>query len=99
MNWETLSIRNNLGVIPPPRDTSCRFFTETGFQVCYAFLDFFDAYGGIDRSVTRFLTWNSDMFLVQYFQFARLEWHGAAVGQQVSLTDVGAVFTVRRPVA
>jgi hypothetical protein len=80
------------GVIPLPQgDTGCRFFKETGFQVCYAFLDFFDAYGGIDQFGYPVSDLEQhDMFAVQYFQFARLEWHPEQpVGKQVSLTDVG----------
>jgi len=74
----------------PQGDTGCRSF-ESGFQVCYAFLDFFDTYGGIDQ----FGYPVSDLeehetFGVQYFQFARLEWHPEQdFGLQVSLTDVG----------
>jgi len=79
-------------VIPLPQgDTGCRYYQETGFQVCYAFLDFFDSYGGIDQfgyPVSELE--QHDTFAVQYFQFARLEWHPEqSVGQQVILTDVG----------
>jgi len=80
------------GVIPLPQgDTGCRFFKETGFQVCYAFLDFYDTYGGIDQFGYPVSDLEQhDTFAVQYFQFARLEWHPEQpVGKQVSLTDVG----------
>ena len=79
-------------VIPLPQgDTGCRFFKETGSQVCYAFLDFFETYGGIDQFGYPVSDLEQhDMFAVQYFQFARLEFHPEQpVGQQVSLTDVG----------
>jgi hypothetical protein len=79
-------------VIPLPQgDTGCRLIKETGFQVCYAFLDFFDTYGGIDQFGYPVSDLEEhDMFAVQYFQFARLEWHPELpAGQQVSLTDIG----------
>jgi hypothetical protein len=79
-------------VIPLPQgDAGCTLFKETGFQVCYAFLDFFDAYGGIDQFGYPVSDLEEhDMFAVQYFQFARLEWHPELpAGQQVSLTDIG----------
>lgn len=54
---------------------ACRPF-ETGFQVCMAFLDFYDAHGatrqfglpisGIEKDGLRY---------VQYFEYARLEWY------------------------
>jgi hypothetical protein len=69
----------------------CRFFTEARFQVCYAFLDYFDAYGGIDQfgfPISNLET--HDGFTVQYFQRARFEWHPELPsGQRVVLTDVG----------
>jgi hypothetical protein len=75
----------------PQGDTGCQLFKEAGFQVCYAFLDFFDKYGGIDQfgyPVSNLEV--HDTFLVQYFQFARMEWHPELpAGQQVVLTDIG----------
>jgi hypothetical protein len=79
-------------VIPLPQgDTGCRLFKETGFQVCYAFLDFFDKYGGIDQFGYPISDLEEhDRFSVQYFQFARLEFHPELpAGQQVRLTDIG----------
>jgi len=75
----------------PQGDTGCRYFSETGFQVCYAFLDFFDTYGGIDQfGYPVSALEQHDTFAVQYFQFARMEWHPELpAGQQVSLTDIG----------
>jgi len=79
-------------VIPLPQgDTGCQFFKETGFQVCYAFLDFFDTYGGIDQFGYPISDLEEhDTFAVQYFQFARLEYHPEQpAGKEVILTDVG----------
>lgn len=78
--------------IPLPQgNAGCQYFSETGFQVCYAFLDFFDAYGGIDQFGYPISDLEQhDSFMVQYFQFARMEWHPERpTGQQVGLTDVG----------
>lgn len=73
------------------RDAGCRYFSETGFQVCFAFLDFFEKNGGIDQFGYPISELEEhDTFYVQYFQFARMEWHPElANGKQVILTDVG----------
>lgn len=79
-------------VIPLPQgDTGCRIIQETGFQVCYAFLDFYDKYGGIDQFGYPVSDLEEhDTFMVQYFQFARMEWHPElSAGQKVVLTDIG----------
>ena len=79
-------------MIPLPQgDAGCQYFSETGFQVCYAFLDFFDKYGGIDQFGYPISDLElHDPFIVQYFQFARMEWHPEQpTGKQVSLTDIG----------
>jgi hypothetical protein len=59
----------------------CRTFTKTGFQVCYAFLEFYDTYGGAAQfgEPISNLEWRKDR-MVQNFENARLEW-------QPSLTD------------
>jgi hypothetical protein len=72
----------------------CRYFSEVDFQVCYAFLDFFEDYGGISQfgypaSDLEF----HDGWVVQYFQRARFEWHPEhPSGQRVVLTDVGSQY-------
>ncbi len=75
----------------PQGDTGCQFIKEAGFQVCYAFLDFFDKYGGIDQFGYPVSDLEEhDNFEVQYFQFARMEWHPELpAGQKVVLTDIG----------
>jgi hypothetical protein len=63
----------------------------TNHQVCYAFLDFFNKYGG----VVQFGYPISDFEIhegriVQYFQRARFEWHPENTkGQWVTLTELG----------
>lgn len=55
---------------------SCTSFQETGFEVCYDFLDFFEANGGLIQfgypisDIELHNGWFS-----QYFQRVRLEWH------------------------
>ncbi len=69
------------GVISLPQGgTGCRYVKETGFQVCYSFLDFFDTYGGIDQFGYPVSDLEQhDTFAVQYFQFARPEWHPSSL--------------------
>jgi hypothetical protein len=72
-------------------DAGCQTFQETGFRVCTAFLDFFEKYGGIDQFGYPISDLEEhDTFTVQYFQFARLEYHPELpAGEEVVLTDVG----------
>jgi hypothetical protein len=77
-----------------PRDgPTCRSF-QTGFSVCYAFLQFFDAHDGHNR----FGNPISDVEVIdgrymQYFDFARMEWWpDKPAGQRVVLTDLGRIY-------
>lgn len=74
----------------------CRPF-ETGFDVCYSFLGFFDQQGG----VAQFGAPISDVEerggrLVQYFENARMEWYPdsveAGLTQEVQLTFLGRQY-------
>ena len=73
---------------------ACRQYPETGYQVCYAFLEFFDNYGGVAQfgyPISNFE--HHDERIVQYFQRARLEWRPENLpGQRVALTDLGARY-------
>jgi len=77
----------------PANSPGCRRY-ETGFQVCYAFLDFYEAYGGPAQfgfPISNFEL--HDGLIVQYFQRARLEWHPEMPeGQRVMLTDLGSRY-------
>lgn len=70
---------------------ACRYFPQTGFWVCYAFLDFFKANGGVERfgqPISPF-EYRNDL-IVQYFENARLEWKPwLPEGQRVSVADLG----------
>ncbi len=57
----------------------CRHFPETGFSVCYEFLDFFERNGGVrifGYPISDLMV--QDGLIVQYFQLFRLEWVGKA---------------------
>jgi len=72
----------------------CRYFPETGYQVCYAFLAFFDKFGGLAQfgyPVSNILSINGR--LVQYFENTRFEWHPEMPsGQRVTLTNAGQII-------
>lgn len=81
--------------LPTPTNfPACRAFPETGFQVCYAFLDFFNTNGGVAQfgyPISNF-EYHDDR-IVQYFQRSRLEWHPElSSGQRVTLTDLGTEY-------
>jgi hypothetical protein len=82
-------------VVPVPENfPACKYFIETGKQVCFAFLDFFNANGGVAQfgyPISNFEV--HDERIVQYFQNARLEWHPEyPPGQKVTVTDLGKRF-------
>lgn len=82
-------------VVPVPSNFPvCRLFQETGFQVCFAFLDFFNANGGVAQFGYPISNFEShDERIVQYFQRARFEWHPEyPSGQRVTLTDLGSRY-------
>jgi hypothetical protein len=73
---------------------ACRYFAATQHQTCYAFLKFFDSYGGVDQfgnPISEILTLNGQ--LVQYFEKARFEWHPERPsGKRVALTNLGQIY-------
>jgi hypothetical protein len=77
----------------PADGPTCRNF-ESGFSVCYAFLQFYDAYDGTTRfgdpiSAVEVI----DGRYVQYFDLARMEWWPERPsGQRVVLTDLGRIY-------
>ena len=76
--------------------SACREFPDTGYQyrVCYAFLDFFEAHGGVAQfgyPISNFEI--KDGWLVQYFQKARFEWHPELeAGQHILLGNLGVEY-------
>lgn len=83
---------NPLADIPNDGPT-CRAF-ESGYSVCYAFLQFYDSYNGdqmfgLPLSDVEVI----DGRYVQYFDYARMEWWpDRPAGQRVMLTDLGRIY-------
>ncbi|NOH04347.1 MAG: hypothetical protein HND47_21425 [Chloroflexi bacterium] len=73
---------------------ACRTYVETGFSVCFAFLEFFDKYGGVSQfgyPISGFEYHENK--LVQYFEKTRLEWQPwMPEGQRVVVSDLGRVY-------
>lgn len=73
---------------------ACRMYNETGFSVCFAFLDFFDKNGGVTQfgyPVSPF-EYHENM-IVQYFEKARFEWRPwNPESQRVVISDLGRVY-------
>ncbi len=83
-------------IIPNP--TACKYFREFNHWICYEFMEFFESHGGVDQfgypiSGPEF----HHKTIVQYFQYARLEWHPEnEKGQRVLLGALGReYFTIR----
>ena len=73
---------------------ACHTYPETGYAVCFAFLEFFDQYGGtaqLGYPISGF-EYHEDK-LVQYFERTRLEWQPwKAEGQRVVVSDLGRIY-------
>jgi len=78
----------------PENFPACKYFLESRKQVCYAFLDYFEANGGAAQfgyPISNFEI--RDGLIVQYFQYARFEWHPELPqGEHVLLTDLGSRY-------
>ncbi len=72
-----------------------RYFPETGHNVIYAFLSFFDRNGGVDTfgyPISEYGSENGKGRIVQYFQRAKMEWYPElAPEQRVQLADLGSI--------
>lgn len=77
----------------PNEGPSCRAF-PSGYNVCYAFLQFYDSYDGAlhfgqPLSEVEVI----DGRYVQYFDYARMEWWpDLPAGQRVRLTNLGQIY-------
>ncbi len=73
---------------------TCRSYYQTGYDVCFAFLDFFDQYGGVTQfgyPISGFELHNGR--IVQWFERARLEWYPELPdGQKVKLASLGRIY-------
>jgi hypothetical protein len=66
---------------PPSDDRGCRFFAQSGHNVCHAFLEFYETHGGpsvFGYPISEF-TLEGER-IVQYFQGFRLDWRPDAPG-------------------
>lgn len=72
-------------------DPGCRYYPDSGHQVCHAFLDYYLAHGGPDAlglPISEFRLEGGR--IVQYFERLRLDWHPeAAAGEWVSPGPLG----------
>jgi len=72
---------------------TCRKFSN-GIPVCYAFLQFYDAYNGASffgQPVSKLEV--IDNRYVQYFEYARMEWWPErTTGERVVLSDLGQLY-------
>ncbi len=73
---------------------ACRMYNETGFPVCFAFLEFFDKYGGVSQFGYPISPFEyHDNMIVQYFEKTRLEWQPwKPEGQRVVVSDLGRIY-------
>jgi hypothetical protein len=86
--------KDQVHLVPMPTNTpACRVFLSSGgrFNVCYAFLSFFDAHGGLTQfgnPISDYVK-EGDLY-VQYFERARFEWHPELSSENwVRLADIG----------
>lgn len=85
---------SSTGALSVNNTFACRIYSETGFSVCFAFLEFFDEYGGVSQfgyPISGFEYHENK--IVQYFQKARLEWQPwKTEGQRVVVSDLGKIY-------
>ncbi len=88
---ETYAGTSPLNVYNP---LACRLYTQTGFSICFTFLEFFDKYGGLNQFGYPISSFEyHDNILVQYFEKARLEWQPwKPEGQRVVISDLGRIY-------
>lgn len=82
------------GILNVGNSFACRTYVETGFAVCFAFLEFFDANGGAAQfgfPISGFEYHENK--IVQYFERGRLEWQPwRAEGYRVVISDLGRAY-------
>jgi hypothetical protein len=78
----------------PPNHPACETFPGSDFQVCYAFLQFFNEKGSVavfGIPLTDLVIENNR--IIQYFEYARFEWRPEmAPGQRVFLSNLGELY-------
>jgi hypothetical protein len=82
------------GALSVSNTFACHTYAETGFSVCFAFLEFFDKYGGTAQfgyPISGFEYHENK--IIQYFEKARLEWQPwRTEGQRVVVSDLGRIY-------
>ncbi len=72
-----------------------RYYIETGHSIIWAFLSFFDKYGGVDvfgYPISDYGAENDGGRIGQYFQRAKLEWYPELTPEnRVQLADLGSI--------
>jgi hypothetical protein len=73
--------------------SGCQLFM-TGHHVCFAFLDFYQANGGMAQFGNPISPFEyRENLIVQYFEMARFEWRAdRPEGQRVAITDLGRAY-------
>ncbi len=73
---------------------ACRTYSKNSPAVCFAFLEFFEKYGGTAQFGYPLSGFEyHENVLVQYFEKARLEWQpGKPEGQHVVVSDLGRIY-------
>lgn len=72
---------------------ACQFINNTGFPICFQFLDFHRANGGLEQfgaPISPLEMHNG--ILVQYFEKARFEWRTDGFNGRVVPTDLGRIY-------
>jgi hypothetical protein len=82
-----------VGQLEINNSSGCEVFT-TGYRVCFAFLDFYRANGGLAQFGNPISPFEfHDNLIVQYFEKSRFEWRAdRPEGQRVVLTDLGRLY-------
>lgn len=79
------------GLLPIGHSPGCRFYKESGHQVCHSFLSFYESNGGpaiFGMPITEFRI--EDFRVVQYFERFRLDWYPEAEsGNRIRVAPLG----------
>ncbi len=77
--------------LPIGSSAGCRYFEESGHQVCHAFLEFYEAHGGASvfgLPITEFRL--EEGRIVQYFEYMRFDWFPEAEeGERIIIGPLG----------
>ncbi|HEV7215282.1 MAG TPA: NBR1-Ig-like domain-containing protein, partial [Chloroflexota bacterium] len=95
--WLRLTVGDNLPTLAVPSAAASgkQYFSQTGHNVGWPFLQFYRTHGGLDSfGYPRTEALQENGLNVQYFQRARFEYHPELVpGQQVQITLLGDTLT------